>query len=206
MRLRLHLFAAILGSGLLACKKDPAASPVPGQHAPDTGAIAPTEPMLTRGDTLKSMSESLREVEHQDTTSVRISIARIDSSLAAYDGGDTLHDTVTGSNECIGEDLREIQLKNGLLLSGSTYSIHAQDWVFSGNFTPILGLRPGMDSSEVIRLLGKPRVRSKNAFRYVSEPPEGREADLFEALWTLDLVFEHGKLKIATFIPSMDDC
>lgn len=206
MRICVLLGILFMSLGLSACNKPASKQPAPHQDTSLASPHAPTDSLRTRGDTLKSLSSSLAVVDHQDTASPRLSIALIDSALMGYDGGDTLQDTVTGSNECIGEDLREIQLRNGLILSGSTYSLYAQDWVFSGPFTSILGLKPGMDSADVLRLLGKPRVRSKNAFRYISAPPEEREADLFEARWTVDLVFEHGKLKVVAFIPSMDDC
>jgi len=188
---------------LAACRK-PSMSEVVQDGIP----VADTTPVTGHAlsEVLKATSNALAETNTQDTTSPRISIERIDSSLQAYEGGDTLRDTTTGSNECNGEPLQEVALQNGLRLSGSLYNIYACEWTFSGNFHPIMGLKPGMDSSEVLHLLGHPRQHTANAFRYISDPPEDREADLFEARWTLELTFEKGKLKIVTFIPSMDDC
>jgi len=188
---------------LTACRK-----PSTSEAVQDSVPVADTTPVSghTLNDVLKATSTALEAAGTQDSTSPRISIERIDSSLQAYDGGDTLRDTTTGSNECNGEPLQEVALQNGLRLSGSLYNIYACEWTFSGNFQPVMGLKPGMDSTEVLRLLGRPRQRTANAFRYVSDPPEDREADLFEARWTLELAFEKGKLRIVTFIPSMDDC
>lgn len=194
-------FACLLT--LAACRK-----PSTSEAVQDSVPVADTIPVSGRAltEALKATSTALAETGTQDTTSPRISIERIDSALQAYDGGDTLRDTTTGSNECNGEPLQEVALQNGLHLTGSLYNIYACEWTFSGSFQPVMGLKPGMDSVEVLRLLGRPRQRTANAYRYISAPPEDREADLFEARWTLELAFEKGKLRIVTFIPSMDDC
>lgn len=199
--------ATLLGGLVLlslgACRK-PATSETTQDSLPVSDTLATSGPALT--ETLKATSTALAEQGHQDTTSQRLSIQRIDSALQAYDGGDTLRDTTTGTNECTGEPIQDVVLRNGLKLSGSLYNLYAYEWTFSGKFQPVLGLQAGMDSAQVLKLLGPPRLRTPNAFRYISAPPEEREADLFEARWSLDLLFEHGKLKVMTFIPSFDDC
>lgn len=188
---------------LSACRK-PSTSEAVQDSLPVSDTLPTSGPALT--ETLKATSTALAEQGRQDTTSPRLSIRLIDSALQAYDGGDTLRDTTTGANECTGEPIQDVVLQNGLKLSGSLYNLYAYEWTFSGNFQPVLGLHAGMDTTQVLKLLGRPRLRTLNAFRYISAPPEEREADLFEARWSLDLLFEHGKLKVMTFIPSFDDC
>lgn len=199
--------ATVLGGMVIlclgACRK-PATSETTRDSLPVADTLPTSGPALT--ETLKAASTALAEQGQQDTASPRLSIRRIDSALLAYDAGDTLRDTTTGTNECNGEPIQEIVLQNGLKLSGSLYNLYAYEWTFSGNFQPVLGLHVGMDSSQVLKLLGRPRLRTPNAYRYISAPPEEREADLFEARWSLDLLFEKGKLKVMTFIPSFDDC
>lgn len=188
---------------LSACRK-PSAS----EAVQDALPVADTVPLSGHALTerLKATSSALVEHGTQDSSSPRLSIARIDSTLQAYEGGDTLQDTTLGANECNGEPLQEVTLRNGLKLTGSLYNIYACEWTFSGAFHPLLGLQPGMDTTEVLKRLGPPRLRVQNAFRYISAPPEDRESDLFEARWSLDILFEGGKLKVLTFIPSFDDC
>ena len=200
---RVAVLGGLVFLSLGACRK-PATSET-AQDSPHATDTVPTSgPALT--EALKATSNALAEQGHQDTTSPRLSIERIDSALQAYDGGDTLQDTTTGTNECTGEPIQDVVLQNGLKLSGSLYNIYAYEWTFSGRFQPVLGLYPGMDSLQVLTLLGRPHLRTPNAFRYISGPPAERESDLFEARWSLDLLFEKGKLKVMTFIPSLDDC
>jgi hypothetical protein len=201
-----RLVATLGGLALLslgACRK-PDAPESQRDSAPLSDTVPTSGAALT--EALKATSTALAEKGQQDTASPRLSIARIDSALQAYDGGDTLRDTTTGTNECNGEPIQEVVLRNGLKLSGSLYNLYAYEWTFSGKFQPVLGLQAGMDSAQVLQLLGRPRLRTPNAYRYISAPPEEREADLFEARWSLDLLFEKGKLKVMTFIPSFDDC
>lgn len=199
--------AAILGScalvSLAACRK-PATAESTQDSLPVSDTLPTSGPALT--EALRATSTALAEEGQQDSTSPRLAIALIDSALRAYEAGDTLSDTTTGTSECTGEPIQEVVLQHGLKLSGSLYNIYASEWTFSGNFRPVMGLSPGMDSAQVVALLGSPRLRTANAFRYVSAPPEERESDLYEARWSLDLLFEAGKLKILTFIPSFDDC
>lgn len=202
------LLCSVSASLLAGCKRiSEPESATPGTVSEAKhSAKASEDSQETRGDSMRSLASSLDGIVLQDSTSPRISIARIDSALRAYDAGDTLKDTLVGMDECSGDPIREVQFKHGLLLSGSRSGIYADDWIFSGNFDPVLGLSPGMDTSEVIKVLGKPRVRSANAFRYVSQAPENRDSDLFEARWVLEIVFVKGRLIQAAFQPSQDDC
>lgn len=136
----------------------------------------------------------------------RIPTRRIDSSLAAWDGGDTLKIDSIGQNECLGERLNRYRLRNGLTLEGNSYHIYATDWIFQGTFAPVLGLSPGMTRMEAERHLGRPSSRTRDSLVYLSERPDAHEAEYFDARWRIVLRFREGKLHSMVFSPSFDDC
>jgi hypothetical protein len=136
----------------------------------------------------------------------RVPTRVIDSSLASYEGGDTLKIDSIGQNECLGERLNRYKLRNGLSLEGNTYHIYATDWIFQGAFVSVLGLSPGMTRIEAERLLGRPSSRTRDSLVYLSERPDAHEAEYFDARWRIVLRFQAGKLLSIVFSPSFDDC
>lgn len=198
--IRSPFLSALLPLLLLSCKES-----TEERNPPDTDSLAAS-------DTVAAQDSSASEEQVASSTDSvieafdRISINRIDSVLASYEGGDTVSIDSIGMNECLGQRLDRYVLRNGLVLEGNTYSMYATDWLFKGSFTPVMGLARGMSPADAERILGRPHTRGTDSLFYMSERPEGREAELFECRWSLLIRFEAGKLKSLLFTPMFDDC
>jgi len=186
---------------LVACRKDETPPPsVPAAPVADTSrhdsASAPTSPDTARRDT------GTAKVAGFD----RIPIDRIDDALNGYDAGDTLSRDSLYNNECLGLPVMRYRMANHLELEGHTYNIYACKWRFSGAFSPVLGLAPGMSSQAVLKLLGRPRQQAKDTLFYLSEKPDDYDSSYFEGRWELRLRFVNDKLRSVFFEPNFDDC
>ena len=186
---------------LVACRKDEtpppsvSAAPVADTSRHDS-ASAPTSPDTARRDT------GAAKVAGFD----RIPIDRIDSALNGYDAGDTLSRDSIGDNACLGLPVMRYRMANHLEIEGHNYNIYACKWRFSGAFSPVLGLAPGMSSQAVLKLLGRPRQQAKDTLIYLSEKPDDYDSSNFDSRWTLELRFKKEKLKTMHFEPFFDDC
>jgi hypothetical protein len=163
--------------------------------AADLGWTIPTTPSI------ETTAAQEPVVENFD----RIPADRIDSALAAYEGGDTLSKDSIGNNECLGMPVHLTRLKNHLTLTGVD-NPYEWDWSFEGKFHPVLGLEPGMSRDRVRRQLGRPHSSSSDSMVFYSTKATDYDSANFDARWEIHIEFHGDSLKAMAFEQFYDDC
>ncbi len=91
-----------------------------------------TSPVLNSAvDSLSRIIRTCDSMASANDSFARIEIPAIDSFISRYGKGDTMRITQYGTNECIGEELREVEFRNHLVVRGSTYNDYAMTWYFT---------------------------------------------------------------------------